>query len=223
MILCWWIGCAPSQQTTTRAEPASDPCTMKAIQLQGPKLTEAQYRDAIGQHDLAAVGGHLASAVVEQPENPVVHRSFALHLGEVGDVEGSVTHYRCALKLDPRLPATRIELGAQLVSAEAWADAQAELLKAQQESSPDFRSRSLMATALEGLGQIGAAADELARAAEETKTSAVLYRRAADLYQRAGDSARAAELKSKADELDPPPEQRKMRPLREAKRPPKNR
>jgi tetratricopeptide (TPR) repeat protein len=146
----------------------------------------------------------------------------AQQLAEVGDVEGSIAHYRCALQLDPKQTNVRIELAAQLISASAWSDAQAELQKVLAETQPDFRIRSLMASALEGQGQLKAAADELARAADETKTSAVLYRRAADLYERAGDASLADRLDRRADEIDPPPEQRKMRPLREARPPNKN-
>jgi tetratricopeptide (TPR) repeat protein len=148
--------------------------------------------------------------------DPPAHRTLAIELSGSGDVEGAIRHYRCALALDPTIPATRIELAAELLNASAYADAHAELLQIERR---DVRARTLMAAALEGLGKLRAAADELARAADETGTSAVLYRRAAALYLRAGDEERAGVLLTRADELDPPPEQREMRQLREARPP----
>jgi tetratricopeptide (TPR) repeat protein len=196
VILCLGMACAA-------ATPEPIPQT---IPKECPELPVSQYpQKEVVPHELA-----------------LMHRALAQEKSETGDEEGALIHYRCALVLDPALPDTRIELAAILVSRASYAEAQAELVEIHEHTDPDFRSRTLLASALEGLGQLRAAADELARAADETRSSAVLYRRAADLYLRSGEAELAEALKVKADELDPPKQQREMRPLVEAKPPPKS-
>ncbi len=143
--------------------------------------------------------------------------SAAGNAAESGDPESSVRHYRCVLGTDPSREDVRIELGAQLIEVKAFGEAEAELAKIR---APSFRVRTLRAVALEALGRVRDAADQVALAAEETASSAVLYRRAAELFARAGDETRADELRAKADAIDPPPAPRELRQLPPAKPPP---
>jgi tetratricopeptide (TPR) repeat protein len=218
VFLCFTLACATSPTPPPSTIP--EECLTRPKQLLGPKLSDEQYRGAIAVSDTASIAGHLAALLAERPDDAASQRAFAATLADMGDAAGSAVHFRCSLALDP-MPDTRIELAAQLIHTAAYADAKSELLRAREGAQPDFRARTLMAVALEGMGKLREAAEELAHAAEETKTSAVLFRRAADLYARAGDMTLAGELTAKADALDPPPPPRDLRPLVEAKPPPK--
>ncbi len=175
-------------------------------------LTEAMVVERLGS-DVERVLRLRAQAVVVEPADPRTHIAFATTLRGTGEVDAAVTHFKCALLLDPTndeaiegQAATLLETGDPRAAETA--------LKAPPQLTP--RGRLLLADALQQQGRYVEAGRAL-RDAASTETAkparVMLLRRAARVLREGGASEEADSADAEADRLDPPPPERKLRKL----------
>lgn len=176
----------------------------------------AQSQLVLDQPASAILTG-LESAVRLLPDNPRAHHSYAEMLSQTGEHRGAARHWRRALELRPDVIDARLGLAEVLEASGDLEGAKVQLEAAATLEPRNIVVRIRLANVLERLSQFDAAAVHAKQAAEISSASAPLYRRAADLFERARDAAEARRLRSIADRIDPPPKQRSLRELKEAR------
>lgn len=159
----------------------------------------------------------LERAVNLLPENPRAHHNYAEALSLSGESREAARHWRRAIELRPDVPEARLGLSQVLEAGGDLDGARVQLEAAATLDPRNIMIRVRLANVLEKLSAFPAAASHAKSAAELSGASAPLYRRAAELHERAGNSGEARKLRAVADHLDPPPKQRNLRELREAR------
>lgn len=166
---------------------------------------------------ISAVLVGLERAVALLPDNPRAHHNYAEALSLSGEPQGAARHWRRAIELRPDVSEARLGL-AQVLEASGDLDGARVQLEAAATLDPrNVMIRVRLANVLEKLSAFAEAGSHARDAAEISGASAPLYRRAAELLERAGRPAEAKKLRATADRLDPPPKDRKLRELREAR------
>ena len=180
----------------------------------GLAYLEAAFSHLYTDNAPDALSRYLSSAVILLPKNPRAQLQFARFQREVGDAKLAERHFGCALAAAPQW-ATAHESLARLYLTQGRIDEAETRARSAVTLAPDETTyRVLLADVLSAREMWMEAGAEVERAAQQIGRSAALYRRAADLYARAGANGDADRLRAVADEIDPPPERRRLRPLR---------
>jgi tetratricopeptide (TPR) repeat protein len=165
----------------------------------------------------AVILAGLEKAVGLLPDNPRAHHHYAEALAQSGELQVAARHWRRALELRPDVAEARLGLAQVLEASKDLEGARTQLEAAATLDPGNVVIHVRLANVLEQLSNYRDAGDHAREAAQLSGASAPLYRRAADLFEKAEDRAEAQRLRAAADRIDPPPKQRKLRELREAR------
>jgi tetratricopeptide (TPR) repeat protein len=172
-------------------------------------LEAGRLRLQLGK-DLDRAEAHLDAARVLVPENPRVHYFWGLLMEERGRRSEAIRSFETAVLYRPDYVEARFRLAGDYFSQANWAQAVVHYRALCQLRSASTLARFQLAAALERMGKLPEAEEELRRLLKEQPESALYRRKLGEFYARTNRPELASKL------LEEP--KRKMRELNRSRR-----